>query len=142
MISISHLHPMLVHFPIALIVFGFIAQISSLIFIKEVCLSKTTFYLLIAGTLTAVVSWLSGALFTAEMSGMAGEIKETHEHAALVTLVLLIVTSALSISIKIKGNESRNLNRAILVLYGMATIAVSITGYYGGTLVYNYMMPL
>ncbi len=49
MISLSHLHPMLVHFPIALIVLGFIADFASLIFKKEACLSKTGFYLLIAG---------------------------------------------------------------------------------------------
>ena len=79
MISTTHLHPMLVHFPIALVVFGFIAEIAAIYFKKEVCLSKAGYFLLIFGTLSAIVAWLTGNFFTAEMSGAAGEIKETHE---------------------------------------------------------------
>ncbi len=140
--SVSHFHPMLVHFPIALVILGFVAQFSSLFFKKEVCLSTTAFYLLITGTLAAIVAWLTGVLFTAEMSGLAGEVKETHEHAALTTLILLVITSALSITTKVKGNETPTMKWAIIAFYGMATIAVCITGFFGGTLVYNYMMPL
>ena len=86
MISTSHLHPMLVHFPIAIILFGFIAETLSLFLKKEVCLSKTGFYLLISGTLMAVFALFSGILFTSEMSGSAEEIKELHELFAWTTL--------------------------------------------------------
>ncbi|MDP4270794.1 MAG: hypothetical protein Q8909_11805 [Bacteroidota bacterium] len=142
MIPLSHLHPMLVHFPVALVTIGFLAQIASLIFKKEVCLSNTAFYLLVCGTLGALAAWLTGALFTGEMAGSAGEIREYHEHAATVTLLVLLIASALSISMKVKGNTSINMQRMVIVLYGLATIAVGITGFLGGTLVFNYMMPL
>jgi uncharacterized membrane protein len=142
MMSASHLHPMLVHFPIALVVFGFLGDIASLIFKKETCLSKIGFYLLIVGTLTAICAWLSGFLFTSEMSGSAGEIKETHELFALITIVVLIVTSVIRIVLKTKNKEDSKVKWLVLVLYGLAAISVGITGFYGGTLVYNYMMPL
>ncbi|MDP4209906.1 MAG: DUF2231 domain-containing protein [Bacteroidota bacterium] len=142
MISTSHLHPILVHFPIALIILGFIAEIVSIFFKKEVCLSKMGFYLLIIGTVSAFLALFTGALFTSEMSGAAGEIQETHELFAWISIGLLLVTSVLRVILLRKGNEQFNLKWAAFVVYGLATISVSITGFYGGTLVYNYMMPL
>ena len=142
MIPVSHLHPMLVHFPIALIVFGFIAEFAALIFKKDVSLSKLGFYLLIAGTLTAIIALFTGAFFTSEMTGAAGKIQETHAMFAGITLGLLIVVSILRIFLKIKNKENTDLKWVAFVLYGLAAISVSITGFYGGTLVYDYMMPL
>lgn len=142
MISISHLHPMLVHFPIALILIGFIADFIFLFYKKEAGLSMVGFYLLIIGTLSALVALLSGALFTSEMTGAAGDVKETHELFAWITVVNLILYSAYRIFIKIKGRETNMINRLSFAWYGVAAVFVSITGFFGGTLVYNYMMPL
>lgn len=133
---------MLVHFPIALVIFGFIAELAFLFFKKEVWLSNSGFYMLIFGTLSALVALLAGDLFTTEMSGVAGEIKERHELFAWITLCTLIVTSVLRIIFKIQNKENANLNWLSFALYGLAAISVSLTGFYGGTLVYNYMMPL
>lgn len=142
MFSTSHLHPMLVHFPIALVVIGFIADFAVLFFKKEACLSKTGFYLLITGTLAAMAAWLTGVIFTDESAGATGVVQETHEMFAGITLGLLIVTSVLRIYLKTKHKEDSNLKWLALTLYGLATISVSITGFYGGSLVYDYMMPL
>lgn len=142
MISTSHFHPMLVHFPIALVVVGFLADLIWVFYKKEVCLSKTGFYLLIIGTLAAIAAWLTGTLFTAEMSGTAGDVKETHELFAWLTLGSLILASILRIYLAIKNKENSNLKWVALAFYGLAAIFVSITGFYGGTLVYNYMMPI
>ena len=142
MISTSHFHPMLVHFPIALVAFGFMAEIAALYFRKEVYLSRMGFILLIFGTLSALMAWLTGNFFTAEMAGAAGEIKETHELFAMITLITLVITSVLRIVIQSKSNQNTGLKRIALLTYGLAAISVSITGYYGGTLVYNYMMSL
>jgi len=142
MISTSHLHPMLVHFPIALVAFGFLAELVSLYYRKEVCLSRLGFYLLIIGTLSALAAWLTGTLFTSEMAGAAGDIKQTHETFALITLGMLIAASVLRIIIQSKRNEDPLLKWAAFAFYGMAAISVSITGFFGGTLVYDYMMSL
>lgn len=142
MILTSHLHPMLVHFPIALIAFGFIAEIASLLFKKEACLSTVGFYLLLFGTLSSLAAVLTGALFTADMSGSAGSIKDTHEMFAWMTVAASLTTLIFRIVLKIKDKEQTQLKWVAFALYGLAALLVSITGFYGGTLVYNYMMPL
>jgi len=133
---------MLVHFPIALVAIGFLAEFAFLLFKKEVCLTKIGFYLLVIGTLTACATWLSGDLFTSEMSGAAGEIRETHELLATITVVLLIATLVLRSALLFKKSENTKLKTLAFVLYGLAALSVSATGFFGGTLVYNYMMPL
>jgi len=142
MFSTDHLHPMLVHFPIALVALGFLAELASLFIKKEVCLYKIGFYLLIIGTLSAIITVLSGLLFTGDLSGTAGEIKETHELFAWITVGLLVATSVLKVIVQIQKSANPGLKWVSFVLYALAAISVSITGFFGGTLVYNYMMPL
>lgn len=142
MISTTHFHPMLVHFPIALVVFGFLAEIAALYFKKEICLSRMGFILLIFGTLSAIMAWLTGNFFTSEMAGAAGVVKETHELFASITFGSLLVTSVLRVLLQTNKNENLGLKWVAFSLYGLAAISVSVTGFYGGTLVYNYMMAL
>lgn len=142
MFSLSHIHPMLVHFPIALVAVGFLADIASLFFKKEACLSKMGFYLLIAGTLAALAALLSGILFTSEMTGAAGEVMETHELMAWLTVSALAITSLLRIYLLKQKQESSRLKWLAFGFYAAAAVLVSITGFFGGTLVYSYMMPI
>lgn len=141
MIETSHFHPMMVHFPIALITFGYIAELGSLFLKKELYLSKISLYLLIFGTLTAVVTWLTGFLFTSEMEGAAAGVRNLHESFAVITLGLLVMTSVIRTWSCYNGDCSK-FKWIVFILYTLATLSVSITGYLGGTLVYNYMMPL
>jgi uncharacterized membrane protein len=100
------------------------------------------YYLLIIGTIAACATWLSGNLFTSEMEGAAGQVREIHENMATITLVLLILTSFLRTYILIKKNENQSLKWLAFILYATVALTVSATGYFGGSLVYNYMMPL
>ena len=141
MFETSHLHPMLVHFPIALVTIGFLADLVSMFVKKELCFSKMSFYLLITGTLAAMAAVFTGVVFTSDMSGAAGAVMDKHELSAFVTLGLLVITSAFRVFLLLKP-ESNNLKHLSFVFYALAAIAVSVTGFLGGTLVYNYMMPL
>lgn len=133
---------MLVHFPIALIVVGFIFDLASIVYKKEACFSTTGFYLLLLGTVASFSALFTGALFTAEMTGAGGEVKSTHELFAWITVGILVVLSVLRIILKFRDVGNASLKWIAFMLYGLAAISVSITGFYGGTLVYNYMMPL
>jgi len=142
MISTSDIHPMIVHFPIALLLLGFIADLASVYIKKEVCLSKLGLYLLLIGTLSAIPTLLSGLLFTSALSGEAGQLKETHELFAIITTCLAIVTSVLRIYLQSREKSNSMLKLTTLIMYALTAVSVSITGYFGGTLVYKYMMPL
>jgi uncharacterized membrane protein len=133
---------MLVHFPIALVIVGFLVDLVSLFFKKENCLSKTGFYLLVIGTLAAIVTWLSGLIFTSDMAGAAGTIRETHKLFASVAVGLLLITSILRLILLVKNTETPGSKWIAFALYGLAAVCITITGLYGGTLVYNYMIPL
>ena len=141
MFETSHLHPMLVHFPIALVAIGFLADLASMFVKKELCFSKMSFYLLITGTLAAIAAVFTGVVFTSDMSGAAGAVMEKHELSAFLTLGLLLITSVFRI-LQLRKPESNNLKWFSFVFYALAAITVSATGFLGGTLVYNYMMPL
>ncbi|HEX2975445.1 MAG TPA: hypothetical protein VHO68_05870, partial [Bacteroidales bacterium] len=97
---------------------------------------------LVTGTIAAIFSLLSGSLFTSELSGEAGEIRETHELMAWITVVILVIASVFQMLLNIRKVDSRYFRIISLWLYGLGALSVSITGFYGGTLVYNYMMPL
>ena len=143
MFSTDHLHPMLVHFPIALVIFGFLSEGIAFFDKKRyVFFSKAGFYLLISGTIAAVFTLLSGLFFTPVMAGAAGEIKETHELLAWITVILLIVTLIVRTVYETGKRAIAPLKSAGTLLYALATVSVIVTGFYGGSLVFDYMMPL
>lgn len=138
----EHLHPMLVHFPIALAIVGFVFELAYLLYKKEICLSKAGSFLLIFATLAAGAAWLSGYFLTGEMAGEAGEVRESHEMLATVTTLLLIAASVIRVYILKTENKTIAIQWTAFVLYGLAAIGVGITGFLGGTIVYNFMLPL
>ena len=143
MFDTTHLHPMIVHFPVALITVGFLAEVVSLFFKSEKCLSKTGFYLMILGALSAVAAWSTGQLFTNEPTqGAIVEIFENHETAALITMLLMITGALFRIYLVVKKKEETPLKWIAFGIYCLAFAAVTFTGYMGGTMVYNYMMSL
>jgi uncharacterized membrane protein len=143
MFTANHLHPLLVHFPIALIIFGFFAELAFLIFKKDVCLSKAGFYLMIAGTITAGVALTTGYLFTDEPTeGAIMAIHDLHETFAIITLCIMVVASVLRIYMVLKKKEDTGLKWIVFYLYLAGALSVMITGSYGGTMVYNYMIGI
>jgi len=143
MFNTDHLHPMIVHFPIALITVGFIAEVVSLFFKSEKCLSKTGFYLMVLGTLAAIAAWSTGQLFTEEPTqGEILKVFQKHETGALITMVLMIVGSIFRIWLIVRKKEETSLKWISFGFYLLAFIAVTFTGFMGGTMVYNFMIGL
>lgn len=141
MFSTDHLHPLIVHFPIAIITTGFLFEVVSLFFRREKCLSKTGFYLMVLGSIAAIAGWSSGHLFTDEPT--QGEILKVflkHETGALVTMILIISGTIFRIWLMVKKKEDSPLKWIAFMFYLLAFIAVTFTGYMGGTMVYNFMI--
>jgi len=142
MFNTAHLHPLIVHFPIALLIVGFVADTVYMLYKKEACLSKIGFYLMLTGTLGTIAAVLSGNFFTEEMSGTAESIRERHETLANITMYLMIVASILRIILVKKGKAESIAGLGVYILYLIGVILVGYTGLLGGTLVFNYMIGL
>lgn len=140
MFSIDHVHPMLVHFPIALIYAGFLCELMYLFFRKEQLLFEAGFWLFCAGAITVAAAYASGALLTKELYGAAGAIQSTHELFAEITTISALVGAAFKIYLKTEKKEGGNLKWIAVAIYLFTVVTVSITGYYGGVLVYDYVI--
>ena len=142
MFSSAHIHPMMVHFPIAIIAVGFLADILSLIIKKDTCLPKMAYYLEIAGMLGTIAAFGTGYFLTSPMEGETGAMREKHELFATITLIVIIfATCYRGMIIYLKKDESFHKYIA-LFLFFISFVFVSITGFLGGSLVLDYMIGI
>ena len=138
MISATHLHAMVIHFPIALLLIGFLSELIGIIF-KKSFFNQNAFYLLILGTFGTIASYLSGDAAGEGMEGgTLGKAIELHENAAVITLWLSIITSILYIGINYFKYSNKWIKMAIVVLFAAVIGGVSRTAYLGGQLVYKH----
>lgn len=143
MFNPATLHPMVVHFPIALILAGILADVAFMICKKEICFSKAGLYLMILGTLGAAAAFLSGEFLTSHPEeGEIMTIFEKHETGAWVTLIVMLIGSALRIYLVSAKKEETSLKWVVFALFLVGAVAVSYTGFFGGTMVYEYMVGL
>jgi uncharacterized membrane protein len=140
MFSIDHIHPMTVHFPIALLIVGFIAEIIYLFFQNNKLFSEAAFWLLAIGTVAAVASYISGAFLTGDLRGAAGVQQNTHEFYAEITVISALVCTVFKIYLKAEKKEDSSLKWIVFLLYGIVALAVGITGYHGGVLVHDILL--
>lgn len=98
---------------------------------------------MVIGALAALVAWSTGQLFTDEPSqGAIVNVFEKHENGALITMLIMIAGAALRIFLVAKKREETNLKWAVFGLYLLGFIAVTFTGYMGGTMVYNFILGI
>ncbi|MFA5297768.1 MAG: DUF2231 domain-containing protein [Lutibacter sp.] len=138
MIPASHLHAILIHFPIALLVIGFFSELLA-IFIKKDFFKKVAFYLLLVGALGAITAYISGSYAGEGIE--EGPLKapmELHEQAALITLWLSIITALFSVLIYFFKVQNNKVKSVAIFLYALLVASVVQTGYYGGQLVYSH----
>jgi uncharacterized membrane protein len=139
MIDTTHIHPIIVHFPIALLIVGFLFDIAGL-FIQKEFFSKTGFYLLILGTVGVITAFLTGNLAGGGITeqGMLKDALETHEDAAELTIWLVSITAVFRILLVLLKKYGGLLKATALVLFFASVLAIGRTGYYGGELVYKH----
>lgn len=138
MFSATHLHAMFIHFPIALLIIGFLFEMLSLIFKKDY-FKKGAFYLLIFGAIGAIASYLSG---NAAGEGIEeGSLKnplELHEQAATISLWLTIATAAIYIVVAIIKYKKSWIRIIGTIFFAAVISSIAWTGYLGGQLVYKH----
>jgi uncharacterized membrane protein len=138
MITSTHLHAMVIHFPIALLIIGFLSELIA-VFIKKPFFRQAAFYLLLIGTLGTIASYLSGnEAGDGIEEGSLGKAIELHEQAATIALWLTIATAVVYVAFYFL-NYSKKWSRIVRIILFAATVsAIARTGYLGGQLVYKH----
>lgn len=146
------LHPILVHFPIALLCFAFFLDGVAWLW-KSQSARSAALYALVVGAAATILSVLSG-LVTPEareheghelLRGtfdlqwlrdrfFTGRLVEVHKHCGYVLLVLVMLWLVVRLVAHVRPRRWQDLAIGVGVL---ALIALVFTGYYGGDLVYG-----
>ena len=143
MFDISQMHPMLVHFPIALTVVGVVFEVVRFFFRStEPRKLPCGELLLYIASMSAVVALLSGFLFTGTFSGKPLEVRNTHLLFAAFSTAALLLASLLYLLAHFGKREWSVFQKIGLAFYVAAAILMGVAGHVGGNLVYTYMIGL
>ena len=139
MFGTTHLHPMIVHFPIALLIVGFLSDLIG-VFLKKDFFSKAGFYLLILGTAGVIAAYFSGNIAGDGVSeaGVLKQALENHEEAAELSLWLMVIASVVRIGIVLFKKYSGIFKWVAILLFLAGILSIARTGYYGGELVFKH----
>lgn len=141
MFDTSHLHPMMVHFPIALAMVGLLFELYRIFIAKSEAKSICGECILYLATLSAIAASLTGELFTGVFSGQSLEVKELHETLAVLSTIALVITSGIYLYRRFKIKDSKYTLLG-LGFYLISAALIGATGFFGGNLVYTYMIGL
>jgi uncharacterized membrane protein len=131
------LHPMLVHFPIALLFVSVLFDLASKAFARD-SLREGAHWLLGFGLIGGIAAAIAGSLaeHQAEKAGVPESLIETHETLAYMTLGIMAVL--LLYRLVLRNRFSPKAFAAYLAVATFGLVAVSATGHTGGNLVYEH----
>ena len=134
----AKLHPLLVHFPMALLFSGTLFQLFGAVQKEETILTAGNFNILFGFWSIPVVMAVGGISLTEiEVKGaLAKDFLFAHILYAFLTFILFAIWMILQ---KFRGKFWADLTHYIFILAGMAS--VFITGFYGGELVHRFGLP-
>ncbi len=143
MFNIAHVHPMLVHFPLALLPTAIATQFLALVkgqrLCERKCIPTTGLALFVLSAVTATIAAVFGdiALDAAITSGIPTASLETHEELGQLSAIIL---SAMAIfEIWFYRQQNSNLRASwIMWLTGLVVLIIVLTtAWFGGQLVYE-----
>jgi uncharacterized membrane protein len=134
-----HLHPMIVHFPIALIIVGFASELIGAI-TKRDFFTRSALYLLILGALGVIAAYVSGNLAGdgVEETGALKTALDSHESAADLAIWVILILTGVRLLMALKGWLAGWRRWAAVALLAVGVAVISRVGYYGGELVFKH----
>lgn len=140
-------HPMIVHFPIALLLTGLLFAAISMFCNKccckksaesctsaterASCIEKMSFWLLALGTLGAAGAVASGFFFTPAMDSV---FYASHQSFAISTVAVAVVATAISAYSTFRARSNGAVKWIAFLLYVAIGVMVAMTAHYGGFL--------
>ncbi|MGR7911419.1 DUF2231 domain-containing protein [Lysinibacillus capsici] len=131
----SPLHPMVIHFPIVMLILGIITLWIS--FWKPDFYGRISDYLLIGGTvllIPAVASGLASVEYAKTHFSPSQELLQQHQMLGFVTLLIFVLT-IIVLWIQ-KKRSTKALKGILMVLSLIGVILLIFTGKFGGQIVY------
>ncbi len=137
--DLTYLHPMIVHFPIALLIIGFFSDVTGLL-LKRQFFNWVGFYLLILGTLGLIAAFVTGNIAGDGLveEGPLKRALEIHESSAELTLWIMAAAALFRLGMLLAKKSSGNWRWIAVGLYFIGVISLARTGHYGGQLVFNH----
>jgi uncharacterized membrane protein len=137
---IPNVHPLVIHFPIALLITAAAVDLANIIFGRPTWEAGMAAYLYTAGTAFAVVSYLTGrdAAAIVFVPGMAHSLLDDHWRWALLTTGYFAVFAAIRLSTHFARVKWSRFSRVLIVVLGLIGIAfLHQTAEQGARLVYE-----
>jgi uncharacterized membrane protein len=143
MFNIAHVHPMVVHFPLALTPVAVAIQLYAILrgkpLFEKGCLQATAVWLMTLAALGAIAAAAFGDMaFDAALdAGVDKDIMEGHEELGMMTATILTILAIIEIvlyrlQVKIAAIRSAGVIAGVIVVLLLIT-----TAYFGGNLVYE-----
>ncbi len=134
-----NLHPLVIHFPIALIVVAAFADLVDTLFGRPGWLTSAATTLFVLGSAAAIAACLTGqqALDTVFMPGMAHPIVQAHRTWAIATASYFSVLTLIRVSVAFRAPLARRYRVALLVAALVGVAGLQQTAERGGRLVYE-----
>ncbi|MEG0498689.1 MAG: DUF2231 domain-containing protein [Alistipes sp.] len=134
--NLLHLHPMLVHFPIALALVALVFDLAAYYF-KQDWLNKAAVTLTVFATMGACAALFSGAFLTKPVAGLAATLKDQHVMYALVASLFLALSTLTGLFTLLKFKNQGLLRYIFTACLLVAALFISLTGMVGGSIVYD-----
>lgn len=132
------LHPLIVHFPVALLLLATIIEIVSLKYRNS--LNNTGTILLVAGVISGIIAYLTGdggerfaEMHFGEVEGMIHQ----HESMALTSMLLFSAAAVIKLFTHFKDFYKKQLFIVVIVLSIIGSGFLAYTGHLGGKIVYE-----
>ncbi len=142
---LEHIHPMIVHFPIVLVVLALLADIANMLCRRSSGLRNSlsaSGMLFAAGAgLMAILAFVFGdmAYDIAVERGISADLLETHEGWGTMTAAVVAVIAAIRVVMWWRQVPSVGAYRPIAVALSLVAVVMVLgTAYYGGDLVYGH----
>ena len=129
-------HPLVVHFPIALVIAAALAEILAFVTKSQVLRGSARFMIVfgaVCAAVAALLGWAAGA-FSNYPEGFSWALSLHRWLGTSVGLLVIIIAVLCELSYR---RESRVMGLAYRALLFLAAILVGLTGYWGGVLVYG-----
>jgi uncharacterized membrane protein len=136
-----NLHPLVIHFPIVLVITAAAIDLFDVVFDRPSWLGSAATFLYVAGALASVVGYQTGVQAGASvlMPGMAYPVLTAHRQWALATMVFFLVFGAVRLAVRRMPAGRTRAARALMLAVGVVgVVLLQQTAERGARLVYEF----